>query len=331
MSDIRSGAGAWHALDTGLAEGVREFVVGDVHGHGFELGELLVSMRNACGDSAANANLTFLGDLIDRGPCSVGTVRLAGAAEAKFGFGSVNMVLGNHEIMMIASMGLVRGTTENDVLSAWQLWNANGGERVLEEIEERLPGRFPVNTPREFRTLMQDAFTPQGLGFILSGDTHRRAGRLLLCHSGVDRDVTSLPDWFSTSPWPIESEDANWAWARKNSWGHEGGWPEDVVVVHGHTPELHILKTKGRISELKDRWGAPIPVDIARVAGLDGNRIGLDGGSFATGVVMGAEFTREGYRLHFAWNPDMLLDGRLIVGATQLPDNSVPALSYSAA
>ena len=318
MSDIKSGTGVWYPLDTGLDEGEREFVVGDVHGHGFELGELLTSMRRACGESAAHARLTFLGDLIDRGPCSLNTVRLAAVAEVKFGFKSAHMILGNHEIMMIAALGLVRDTTERDVQSAYQLWNYNGGDRVLEEVDKRLPGRFPVNTPRQFRELIDEAFGQEGMAFLLSGVTHRRTGRLLLCHAGVDPDAVGLGEWFSTSPWPVVDMEQNWAWAGENFWSHEGVFQDNVIVAHGHTPEINILQNKQRIAETKNKEGAPIPVDIAQVARLDGSRIGLDGGSYATGVVMGAEFIKGAYRLHFGWNSSMLLNGRLCVGTEVL-------------
>lgn len=64
--------------------------IGDVHGCREELDELLSRLQPAEGD-----RLVFLGDLIDRGPESVGTVRLAREACALCP-GST-LIVGNHE------------------------------------------------------------------------------------------------------------------------------------------------------------------------------------------------------------------------------------------
>ena len=321
--DIKTAAGEWIAFNTGLSEGEREFAVGDVHGHGFELGELLTSLHNLSGGSLADTNLTFLGDLTDRGPCSIGAVRLAAAAELKFGFKSSHMILGNHEIMMIAAMGLVRNTSEQDIMQAYEIWMHNGGDRVLEEVDARLPGRFPCRTTGEFISLMTDAFGADGMNFLMSGNTHRISGNMMFCHAGIDPNAASVEEWFSTPPWPVTNERMNWSWARDNFYGHEGVYPGNRTVVHGHTPEISIRAWKGQATEIKDAFGGPVSRNLADFTKPDGHRIGLDGGSFASGVVLGAEFIPGAYRTHFAWNPHMLLQSRLEIRVPEQPGRTM--------
>ena len=59
------------------------------------------------------------------------------------------------------------------------------------------------------------------------------------------------------------------------------------MVVHGHTPEPRVLAAKGR--RATPGWHR-----------LDGWRLGLDGGSYQTGIVAGAEFRDGGYRVFTA-------------------------------
>ena len=315
MMDIRTAIGRWQEADVKLGGASAQFVVGDVHGHGFELGELLTSMYEASDSNLRDAEVTYLGDLIDRGPCSLGAVRMASLSEQKFGFARQHMLIGNHEAMMLAAMGLVRGIDGVGMHHAHMMWMKNGGDAVLQEVSERLPSRFPCATQKDFRMLMLEAFGEHAFDFLLTGTTHRRVGNLLLCHAGVAPSATSLDAWFSTPLWPVADDevDKHWAWVREPFYSHEGGFPEDVIVVHGHTPEISILSFKGIVREIKDRWGVPVAVNMADVAGQDGYRIGLDGGSFGTGLVMGAEFREGRFRHHFAWNPRMAALGRLSI------------------
>jgi len=68
---------------------MRTFVVGDVHGCVRELGELVRKLNPDGGDS-----FVFVGDLLDKGPDSVGVVRYVQDLRRSF---SVTLVEGNHE------------------------------------------------------------------------------------------------------------------------------------------------------------------------------------------------------------------------------------------
>lgn len=65
------------------------FVIGDVHGCTLELSNLLRVIKPSQNDS-----VIFLGDLIDKGPDSAGTVRLARQISNEF---SSTLIMGNHE------------------------------------------------------------------------------------------------------------------------------------------------------------------------------------------------------------------------------------------
>ena len=71
---------------------------------------------------------------------------------------------------------------------------------------------------------------------------------------------------------------------------------DGLKVVHGHTPEFRVpgMKHMPRVS------------NASRLHAPDGHRLGLDGGSFSTGVVAGAEFRDGRFRLYFAGNREMM-------------------------
>jgi len=77
-------------------------VIGDVHGYAAKLEGLLQAMGYALEDGAwrhPTRQVVFVGDLIDRGPEQVRTVRLA---QAMVQAGSAQIVMGNHEFNAIA-------------------------------------------------------------------------------------------------------------------------------------------------------------------------------------------------------------------------------------
>src|SRR3954454_14385382 len=101
--------------------------VGDIHGRADLFGELL--------DAAATTRiqtkqrrLVLLGDLIDRGPDSLGALALARGAGERIGAGETIGLFGNHEILM--RMALDPEIPERAGLRALQVWLSNGGDAV---------------------------------------------------------------------------------------------------------------------------------------------------------------------------------------------------------
>lgn len=107
------------------------YVIGDIHGY---LGVLRTILREAHLIDAAHhwiggsATLWFLGDLVDRGPDSVAVLDFVMALqqEAREVGGSVDSLLGNHELLMLAAYQFGQnsiGLHPNFAV----LWRHNGG------------------------------------------------------------------------------------------------------------------------------------------------------------------------------------------------------------
>jgi hypothetical protein len=94
-----------------------------------------------------------------------------------------------------------------------------------------------------------------------------------------------LSDWFA-KPKLCFGDEFHYATIRRPFLDHKGRF-EGWIVVHGHTPEYAIRRQEANIM-------AP---GLHRIAGF---RLGLDGGSYETGIVAGAEFRTGEYRIYLA-------------------------------
>lgn len=268
--------GDWRPAPIDLAADAIEVAIGDVHGHADLLDALVGAFAQA---TAGQARLTFLGDLIDRGPDSLAALRIATSPAAALGVRERHLVLGNHEIMMLlAAMPGWRAP------ALQELWLVNGGRETLNSFgiaPDLLPAR-----PLEARARLRDALGEAGWAVLEAAPLARQAGNLLFVHAGIDPD---LPAWEFIDGATRLSADGEYhpAWIRDPFLDHDGPFEGGLIVAHGHTPELRTLARKGR--------GATPGVHL-----LDHARLGLDGGSYFTGIVAGAEFRRGRYRVLLA-------------------------------
>jgi hypothetical protein len=109
------------------------YVIGDVHG---QLQKLSKILRDAhlvdehLAWTGGRATLWFVGDLVDRGPDSIGVIELVMRLqkEAPQVGGQVSCLLGNHELMMLAAYRFGRRSTglSSSFISKWK---QNGGNR----------------------------------------------------------------------------------------------------------------------------------------------------------------------------------------------------------
>jgi len=83
------------------------FVIGDVQGCADELHHLLARIDAA----SPNAQLVFVGDLVNRGPASLQTLRMVKAMGAR-----ARTVLGNHDLHLLAAAHGVRAPARSDTL-----------------------------------------------------------------------------------------------------------------------------------------------------------------------------------------------------------------------
>ena len=206
----------------------------------------------------------FLGDLVDRGPDSLGAIDLAMAAKARVGADEAIALMGNHETMM--RLALDPETPWDDAIDAFDTWLGNGGDRTVGEfVKSEQP-------PEYFDDLLTEArasLPPRIRAWLESLRASWRSGQVLFVHAGVNPKVEL--ETFLGVPWNIPlaklDEDFHWAWVRRPFLEHRPG-PTGFggfFVVHGHTPN-----------------------DARREAShadqIAGFRLNLDAGSAMTGV-----------------------------------------------
>ena len=264
--------GKWRDAPIDIPAGTSEFAVGDVHGEA----DLLRPLLERRDRIAPGAHLTFLGDLADRGTDSPGALRsaldhvLARPADTSF-------LPGNHEQMLLAATRGLRSPSYGDFM-------ANGGRWLEENWRPREePGAKALD-----RLLgpAAHAVLDQGGAMVGTGDAaavlHRRTGNLVLVHAGVDPFAQDLAEWFALSR-PMGTDDLHPLWIRDQFLSHPDPYPGGTFVVHGHTPEFRTIRSDGRRAPRGEH---------AR----DGWRLGLDGGSFMTGIVAAAVLEPGRYR-----------------------------------
>jgi diadenosine tetraphosphatase ApaH/serine/threonine PP2A family protein phosphatase len=109
------------------------YIIGDVHGQLKKLQKLLHDMHLVDEHhtwSGQQATLWFIGDLVDRGPDSIGVLDMVMRLqrEADVAGGQVACLLGNHELMLLAAYRFGRRSTglSSSFISRWK---QNGGNK----------------------------------------------------------------------------------------------------------------------------------------------------------------------------------------------------------
>ena len=263
----------WMAAPVTLEHERKEFVVGDSHGFLPQLDAVVHGMSK---EARGGGRITFLGDMTDRGPDSLGCLELAARDAASLGFSEKAVLLGNHEIMLLLALA--------DPARSMDHWVANGGGTLLTQMDID-PSR--AASDRRVPALVREELGGEVMAMLERAGSHASNGNLLFVHAGVNPAVP-LSEWFARPRLHVESED-HWAWIRYPFLRHEGPFEGGRVVVHGHTPEHMTVAWKQR--------------HLSEMHVLDGYRIGLDGGSFLTGKVAGAEFGNGRYRLFLGYDP----------------------------
>jgi serine/threonine protein phosphatase 1 len=239
------------------------FAVGDIHGRSDLLAALI--------DQAAREprrrerrTIVFLGDLVDRGPDSLGAIDLAIGAAARIGADEDIGLMGNHEAMM--RLALDSATPWDVAIEALEAWIANGGEKTLAEFVE---ADEPPEDVDELLSAARASLPKRVRAWLEGLRASWRSGDLLFVHAGVNPRFDL--EAFLAVPWnmPLASldEERHWAWVRWPFLNHRPG-PAGfggVFVVHGHTPN-----DARRDASHEDQ--------------IAGFRLNLDAGSGVTGV-----------------------------------------------
>ena len=261
-----------YKLTTGLAKGQRICAIGDVHGNDQHMAALLdkFEARNA---QFEKTTLLLLGDLNDRGTGNMACFDLAISATKRFD--EVITLQGNHE-------AILRIVIEQDRPEMDEKWHRLWAPELIKEL-----GLQDLNFAEKakFKTKLEKAIGKKRMKYLRQLSSHHHVGNLLFVHAGTNPNI-SLKAHFAQA-WDKSFGD-HWCWIREvflenpvNFKGHKG-----LTVVHGHTPLQRVPYQKSDDLFAAHQW-------------LDG-KLNLDGGSYASGCVTGAEFAAKGYRLNCA-------------------------------
>ena len=251
------------SLPLGVNPEVEVFAIGDIHGRSDLLGALI--------DEAAREPklrdkrvIVFLGDLVDRGPDSLGAIDLATAAKARVGADEAIALMGNHEAMM--RLALDAESPWDDAIDAFETWIGNGGDRTMAEF---LKTEEPVDYLDDMLTEARASLPPRVLAWLSSLKPSWRSGQVLFVHAGVNPEVEL--EAFLAVPWDMAlaklDEDRHWAWVRRPFLDHRPGTNgfSGFFVLHGHTPN----DARAKASHADQ---------------IAGYRLNLDAGSAMTGI-----------------------------------------------
>ncbi len=251
------------------------FAIGDVHGCADLFAKALEAIARTPTARGRVKVLVLTGDLIDRGPDSLGCIDLAMRAQELTGAVEVIALKGNHEQMLdfgLEHIGFDETKLNLDTMPAENsealgAWLVNGGHKLLGDAPvTELPGLLGKDR-RLWLANMKKAYFSEQIAFVHAG---------LPPHHGL-YETLDIP---AHTPIRTLDESRHWAWIREpflshqpSSKGHHG-----YFVCHGHTiPHHDPLNTTEQIAHA---------------------RINVDGGSFRTGKIRFAEFCGNTLRVN---------------------------------
>ena len=193
----------------------RIFVVSDLHGQ-FVMMQLLLD-KIGFND---NDELYILGDIMDRGPNSIGIYYFLKEMD------NIHLIKGNHEMMMYDSMvaALKYNDLDSERSNPYRLWKQNGGNKTVDSIREYL--QKDCSSYSEYFDNKQ-TFIKELLEFIESlpqyVELDMNGKHYVLVHAGVDPEIA------------LEDNDPEiMAWIREYFYYNEAN--PDYTYIFGHTP-----------------------------------------------------------------------------------------------
>lgn len=237
---------ATHPLDSArVPDGMRVYAIGDIHGRNDLLQALLRQIENDdAARGAADTQIIFLGDLVDRGEDSAGVIETAMALRASCR--KVRFLLGNHEEVFLATCR--KGDTKtlrfflkiggDATLLSYPITRSEYMALDLEELAARLSTLVPESH----------------LAFLESFEDQIVIGDYVFVHAGIRPGI------------PLsEQKRSDMRWIREEFTEHRGNL--EKVVVFGHT-----------IYEEVKEQGSRIGIDTGAYASGRLTAIGLEGG-----------------------------------------------------
>jgi serine/threonine protein phosphatase 1 len=228
------------ALQPVVPAGRRVYAIGDIHGR-LDLLERLLE-RVADDDARGDAELIFLGDLVDRGPDSRGVVqRLLALRDTR----PARFLMGNHEEVFLRAL-------DGDLKALRFLTRIGGRETLLSYgISEE---QYRALDYQDLLVLAQDLVPAAHRAFLASFERWIEIGDYLFVHAGLKPGV-ALAD----------QQQSDLCWIRDEFLDHRESFGK--MVVHGHS-----------ITETVDERSNRIGIDTGAFASGRLTAIGLEGG-----------------------------------------------------
>ncbi len=208
------------------------FAVGDIHGCADALAALHKTIVHIATEDRLEAPvLVHLGDFIDRGPNSLRVLDLVAAGPQGYAFEQHDLMANHEQLLMLV---LERGSASDLGGHAFN-WLRNGGDAVLSEAGL---GHLDFTDAEEIRSGMRHVLAGSRMALLQRLESHARVGRYLFVHAGISPhlplDTTFGPGW-DVLPETDRDEDRSPLWTRAPFLGWTASFPEDVIVIHGHT------------------------------------------------------------------------------------------------
>lgn len=199
------------------------YVFSDVHGHRATLDRVLSRVSPSDDDI-----IVCLGDMIDRGPDPVGTIKVVRSLP------NVRVLMGNHEDLMLAYFD-----DPNDRIHKSD-WMINGGWVTLSDLLE-----LTADERNEMLTWV--AGLPRWDWARLNGVTY------ILVHAGLNLRVSAPKKWddVSLASYLNAQDPDDLVWIRDEFWGARAGLSgrdgTGPIVVAGHTPTPYLARMTRRL------------------------------------------------------------------------------------
>lgn len=193
--------------------GKRIYAIGDVHGCKTLLEQLLQKIDDDnASRGAADTEIIFLGDLIDRGPDSAGVLDLCIALE-KAGK-PVRFLMGNHEEVYLKAL------TDNST-KMMRFFLRIGGEETLLSYDI-LKSDFIAMDIEQLCEYIPKLVPQAHIDFVESFEEHITVGDYMFVHAGIKPGV-KLDD----------QKPNHLRWIREDFIDHKG--PHGKIIIFGHT------------------------------------------------------------------------------------------------
>lgn len=207
-----------------MPQGLRIYAVGDIHGRLDLLNELLARIGDDRSSRPAIRPVTvFLGDYIDRGPSSRGTIdRLIEHAEANESV----FLKGNHEQIAINCLR-DRGLFER--------WMRLGGQETLMSYGITAGPSFDDRQIVRLQAAFHDALPQSHFRFFRDLQSSFACGDYFFAHAGVKPDI------------PLSRQkESDLLWIRQEFLSSRDDFGK--IIIHGHTPARDIEVGPNRIN-----------------------------------------------------------------------------------